>query len=106
FAVAGSSELLAFLAKMPSARRQPNLFLAAVRHVSGVPHDGSQLEEIVRAHAPRIREAMLSRTTQTNEPARGAVLLPQLSRLSQRWALIEVGAAAGLCLLPDRYGYD
>jgi hypothetical protein len=29
-----------------------------------------------------------------------------LARLPQPLALIEVGASAGLCLLPDRYGYD
>ena len=105
-AVAGSSELLAFLGSVPSDRRQPNLFLAAVRHVSGVPRDGNEMEEIVRTHAPRIREVMLSRTTQTNEPARCAGLLPVLAGLSQPLALVEVGASAGLCLLPDRYGYD
>ena len=64
------------------------------------------MQEIVRAHASRIKEIMLSRTTQTNEPARCAVLLPVLARLKQPLALIEVGASAGLCLLPDRYGYD
>ena len=106
FAVAGSSRLLTFLRCLPSNRRQPNLFLAAVRHVSGVPRDGKEMEEIVHVHAPRIREVMLSRTTQTNEPARCAVLLPVLASLSQPLALIEVGASAGLCLLPDRYGYD
>ena len=105
-AVAGSSELLAFLGSMPSERRQPNLFLAAVRHVGGVPRDGKEMEQIVRTHAPRIKEVMLTRTTQTNEPARCAVLLPVLTRLRQPLALIEVGASAGLCLLPDRYGYD
>ena len=57
-------------------------------------------------HALRIKEVMLSRTTQTNEPARCAVLLPVLAGLRQPLALIEVGASAGLCLLPDRYGYD
>jgi hypothetical protein len=105
-AVAGSSELLAFLGSIPPERRQPNLFLAAVRHVCGVPRDGKQMEEFLRAHAPRIRQVMLSRTTQTNEPARCAVLLPVLAGLGQPLALIEVGASAGLCLQPDRYGYD
>ena len=49
---------------------------------------------------------MLARSTQTNEPARCAVLLPVLAQLPQPLALIEVGASAGLCLLPDFYGYD
>jgi hypothetical protein len=105
-AVAGSPGLLTFLRSMPSERRQPNLFLAAVRHVAGVPRNGSEMEESVRLHALRIKQVMLSRTTQTNEPARCAVLLPVLAFLDQPLALIEVGAAAGLCLLPDRYGYE
>jgi len=35
--VAASRELLIFLAGLPSDKRQPNLFLAAVRHPCGVP---------------------------------------------------------------------
>jgi hypothetical protein len=105
-AVACSPELLAFLNSLPTERQQPNLFLAAVRHVGGVPRDDNALKEIVRANASRIRELMLTRTTQTNEPARCAVFVPVLAGLSQPLALIEVGASAGLCLLPDRYGYD
>jgi hypothetical protein len=49
---------------------------------------------------------MLTRTTQTNEPGRCAALLPSLARIEGPLALIEVGASAGLCLLPDCYGYD
>lgn len=104
--VANSAEMLEFLAALPVERQQPNLFFAAIRKVAGTPHDGNAMEVAVRAHSNRIREVMLLRTTQTNEPARCAVLLPALAQLRQPLALIEVGASAGLCLLPDRYGYD
>jgi hypothetical protein len=105
-AVADSTDVLEFLATLPAERRQPNLFLAAVRHLFGVPNSERQLFEIVRRNHEPIRKLMLSRTTQTNEPARCATLLPVLARLPQPLALLEVGASAGLCLLPDRYGYD
>ncbi|HYU13306.1 MAG TPA: DUF2332 domain-containing protein, partial [Stellaceae bacterium] len=105
-AVAASRELLIFLAGLPSDKRQPNLFLAAVRHLCGVPESENRLAEIVRREHRRIRALMLARTTQTNEPGRCSVLLPLLARLPPPLALLEVGASAGLCLIPDRYGYD
>ncbi|MBV9555285.1 MAG: DUF2332 domain-containing protein [Alphaproteobacteria bacterium] len=106
FGVSESDPLREFLAALPAASRQPNLFFAAVRHLHGVPDDAAALAAVVAADGPRIARLMLSRTTQTNEPARCAVLLPLLAQLPQPLALLEVGASAGLCLLPDRYGYD
>ncbi len=103
---ASSTRLLAFLAALPPDRQQPNLFFAAVRHVCGVPSDIAELEALVAENEAPIRATMLSRTTQTNEPARCAVLLPALSTVAQPLALIEVGASAGLCLLLDSYAYD
>jgi hypothetical protein len=105
-AVAASGEALAFLASLPAEKRQPNLFLAAVRHLRGVPQGEDRLTEIVRREHQRIRAVMLCRTTQTNEPARCSVLLPLLAQLRPPLALLEVGASAGLCLILDRYGYD
>ena len=105
-AVAASDEILSFIATLRPERRQPNLFLAAVRHLHGVPGSADHLADIIRHDHARIRALMLARTTQTNEAARCAVLLPLLARLPQPLALLEVGASAGLCLLPDCYGYD
>lgn len=104
--VAESAEILGFLAELPEPRQQPNLFLAAIRSVTGIPESNEACLQAVREHREEIRRIMLSRTTQTNEPARCALLLPILTRLPQPLALLEIGAAAGLCLLPDRYGYD
>jgi hypothetical protein len=104
--VADDREVLDFLLTLPAAKRQPNLLFAAVRHLSGTPAGWSDFSETLLARRDDVRSVMLARATQTNEPARCAVLLPVLAQLPQPLALIEVGASAGLCLLPDRYGYD
>lgn len=46
-----------------------------------------------------------TRSTQTNEVARCALLRPVLAQIPGPLALVEVGASAGLCLHPDRYSY-
>jgi hypothetical protein len=104
--VAGDRQALEFLATLPPERRQPNLLLAAVRHLCGTAEDWRRFREMLLAQAEAVRSVMLARTTQTNEPARCATLLPLLTSLPQPLALIEVGASAGLCLLPDCYAYD
>ena len=104
--VAGDRRTLAFLAGMPTAKQQPNLLFAAVRHVYGTPAGWAEFRQALAADGEEIAAVMRSRRTQTNEPARCATLLPALAMLRQPLALLEVGAAAGLCMLPDYYGYD
>ena len=104
--VADDADILAFLLTLPPAKRQPNLLLGAVRHLFGTPRDWAQFRTIILGNGNAISTFMLTHATQTNEPGRCAVLLPVLARLPQPLALIEVGAAAGLCLLPDFYAYD
>ncbi|MFF0625122.1 DUF2332 domain-containing protein [Streptomyces sp. NPDC004296] len=94
-------------------KQQPNLLLAAVRYLDG-PHAelgpsgeaayGRWREWTIR-HWDEVRAVIMRRSTQTNEPARCAALLPLLARLPQPLALLEVGTSAGLCLHPDRYRY-
>lgn len=105
-AVAGDRETLSFLASLPDMKRQPNLLLAAVRHLFGTSMGWTEFRQALLARPDAVRSLMLERSTQTNEPARCATLLPILARLPQPLALIEVGASAGLCLLPDLYSYD
>ncbi len=103
--VAHDPATLAFLAGLPVAKQQPNLLFAAVRHVCGTPQDWRHFRSLLQDHKIQITAVMLARSTQTNEPGRCATLLPVLAGLRQPLALIEVGASAGLCLIPDRYGY-
>jgi hypothetical protein len=104
--VAGDREILDFLLTLPREKRQPNLLLAALRSLAGTPSGWPEFRRAVLSEGDRLREVMLARSTQTNEPGRCATLLPVLARLPPPLALIEIGASAGLCLIPDRYGYD
>jgi hypothetical protein len=105
-AVAGDEVIVTFVASLPPEKRQPNLLFAAARYLLGVPPDIRQMRELVSRSPAGLTEVMLARRTQTNEPARCAVLLPALAQLPQPLALIEPGASAGLTLLPDHYSYD
>src|SRR5215469_1241507 len=104
--VAGDMALLVKLADLPPEKQQPNLLLAAVKYLFGTARDWPQFRERAAAHWDAVLVVIMARRTQTNEPARCATLLPLLALLPQPMALLEVGASAGLCLLPDKYAYD
>jgi hypothetical protein len=104
-AVSRDEELLGLLGRLPPAKRQPNLLFGVVRFLGGPVDDPAAFGCYATANWPLIEEQLRSRATQTNEPGRCAVLLPVLAMLPQPLALLDVGASAGLCLYPDRYGY-
>ncbi len=104
--VAGDAALAGFIASLPPEKRQPNLLFAAARYLLGAPPEIGSLRELASQSRAELTELILARRTQTNEPARCAVLLPALAQLPQPLALIEAGASAGLNLLVDRYSYD
>lgn len=104
--IAQDSDVLALLSALSTAKQQPNLLFAAVKHGFGVQPDWPAFRTTVLRHWSAISATMMARSTQTNEAARCATLLPALMQLPQPLALLEVGASAGLCLLPDRYAYD
>ncbi|MBO1752889.1 DUF2332 domain-containing protein [Actinotalea sp. BY-33] len=92
------------IATLPAGKRQPNLVFAAARW-HGAAGTYASLRATLLDRWPEVQATILARSTQTNEAGRCAVLLPFLAELPQPLALLEVGASAGLCLLPDRYSY-
>ena len=111
-AVADDADVLGLLQRVESPRRQPNLLLGTMRWYGVDVTDPALALGWVREHAGEVLTVLRTRRTQTNEAARCALLLPALADLARRspgpLALVEVGASAGLCLLPDawRYRYE
>jgi hypothetical protein len=105
-AVAEDDVVLDFLVDLPRSRQQPMLLFGALAFLDGPPKGPDQLHAAIRDDGARIRETMLTRFTQTNEPARCAALVTALGDIDGPVGLVEVGSSAGLCLYPDRYSYE
>jgi len=104
-AISRDRELLTLLGGLPPAKQQPNLLLGVVRFLGGPVDDPAAFRDFTVSNWPAVEAELRRRATQTNEAGRCALLLPVLAALPQPLALLEVGAAAGLCLYPDRYCY-
>lgn len=105
-AIADDADICSLIDRVPLPKRQPNLVLGAVRFLGGPVADPEEFCAYLRESWQAVEQIVLTHATQTNEPGRCATLLPQLATITGPVALLEVGASAGLCLYPDRYGYD
>lgn len=103
-AIASAPDALETIGALPHVKRQPNLVFAAAR-LHGAPLASGAFVAWIRENWSLVEATALARATQANEPARCAPLLFALSQLEGPISIIEVGASAGLCMIPDRYGY-
>jgi hypothetical protein len=98
--VADDPRVTGLLDTLP-VRPHPTLLFGALRW-----HDAPLSADWIVQHWALVADVLLTKRTQTNEPARCALLLPALAALPGPLALVEVGASAGLCLLYERWRYD
>lgn len=104
--IARDAELLDRLAALPHPKRQANLVFAAARWEGAPLRPFAEVRPWLLDHWSEIVATGAARTVQTNEANRCATWLPPLSRIDGPVSLLEVGAAAGLCLFPDRYSVE
>lgn len=103
--VADDARVLALLDALPRAARQPSLLFAVAAYL-GVPDAPYPVwADAVLARAEALADQLPRRRVQTNEPGRCIPLVVALARIPGPIALVELGASAGVCLVPERYGY-
>ena len=130
-AIAAAAPLLELMALAPATQSRPNLLLAALheRVLAGADHGlrayypsvggtrapdaalPARLAEFAAREHAALAAHLRTRSTQTNEVGRCAVLAPALAHLAARsghgeFALLDFGSSAGLNLGVDAYGYD
>ncbi|MCT1458020.1 DUF2332 domain-containing protein [Aestuariimicrobium sp. p3-SID1156] len=117
--VSEDPEVLALIEELPTRERQPNLVIAAARllvpdlvdphQLEPRPDEYARLRGVLLERWDEVRRITATRHTQTNEPARLAVMLPALAALHQQsgreLAIIELGASAGLALHPQHWRF-
>ena len=101
--IATDDECLALIDTLSVADRQPVLVLTAARF-SGLSVRGD-IRAWLEGEWDAVAQIARQRATQTNDPRRTAPLLAALQGIPGPIALLEVGAAAGLGLLVDRYSH-
>ena len=103
--VAGDDDILSLLDRLPRERRQPSLVFSVATWLGAEAGDYPAFRTWLVENWPAVERAARERRTQTNEVGRCAPLVAALAHVPGPLALLEVGASAGLCMIPERYGY-
>ncbi|MBF4615584.1 DUF2332 family protein [Curtobacterium sp. VKM Ac-1376] len=102
--------LVALLDEVPEQQRQPELLFAVARRLGADPSDPGALRALGREARPALVAAITSATVQANDPRRLGPVVPLFAALAARsdraLGLVDAGAAAGLCSIPDRVILD
>lgn len=104
--ISEDAEVLAMIERLPEVKRRAPLLFAAMRFRGAPVGPYANVRPWLIDAWREVEQAAQVRFQQTNEAGRCATLLPVLSTIEGPVALLEVGAAAGACLFPDRYEYE
>lgn len=103
-------DLVALLDAVPEQQRQPELVFAVARRLGADPSDPAALRALGREARPAFSTALASATVQANDPRRLGPVVPLFAALAaadpRPLGLVDAGAAAGLCSIPDRVTLD
>jgi hypothetical protein len=107
--------LVALLDTVPEQQRQPELVFAVARRLGADPSDPGALCALGREAPLPFTSALATATVQANDPRRLGPVVPLFAALAAAAArtgdprplgLVDAGAAAGLCSIPDRVTLD